>query len=211
MENADSGSKRPRREEVDVSSDDGNDTIGPMPAPEEDLKPKKRRVLEFEKVYLDSLPTANMYERSYMHRDVVSHVRVTKTEFIITASIDGHVKFWKKQEEGVEFVKHFRAHLGTIEGLSISVDGLLMCTISSDKSLKVFDVVNFDMITMIKLGYHPGCCDWVYSPGAAITAVAVSLKEEPAIHVYDGRGDNQPLHSFCTLHSKPCTFIKVKI
>jgi hypothetical protein len=34
------------------------------------------------------------------------------SDFIITASVDGHVKFWKKQEEGIEFVKHFRAHLG---------------------------------------------------------------------------------------------------
>ena len=30
----------------------------------------------------------------------------------MTASSDGHVKFWKKKEQGVEFVKHFRAHLG---------------------------------------------------------------------------------------------------
>lgn len=36
----------------------------------------------------------------------------SRTDFIITASVDGHVKFWKKQEEGIEFVKHFRAHLG---------------------------------------------------------------------------------------------------
>ena len=34
-----------------------------------------------------------------------------RTDFLVTASQDGHVKFWKKQEEGVEFVKHFRAHL----------------------------------------------------------------------------------------------------
>ena len=36
----------------------------------------------------------------------------TRTDFIVTGSQDGHVKFWKKQVEGVEFVKHFRAHLG---------------------------------------------------------------------------------------------------
>lgn len=34
------------------------------------------------------------------------------TEFLITASCDGHIKFWKKQEEGIEFVKHFKVHLG---------------------------------------------------------------------------------------------------
>lgn len=38
-----------------------------------------------------------------------------RTDFIITASQDGHVKFWKKKEdEGIEFVKHFRSHLGNI-------------------------------------------------------------------------------------------------
>lgn len=36
-----------------------------------------------------------------------------RTDFVITASQDGHVKFWKKKEdEGIEFVKHFRSHLG---------------------------------------------------------------------------------------------------
>ena len=37
---------------------------------------------------------------------------ICRTDFIITASHDGHVKFWKKIEEGIEFVKHFRSHLG---------------------------------------------------------------------------------------------------
>lgn len=35
-----------------------------------------------------------------------------RTEFLITASCDGHIKFWKRQDEGVEFVKHFKAHMG---------------------------------------------------------------------------------------------------
>ena len=35
-------------------------------------------VLEFESVYLEELPNATQYERSYMHRDVISHVVVTK-------------------------------------------------------------------------------------------------------------------------------------
>jgi peptidylprolyl isomerase domain and WD repeat-containing protein 1 len=34
------------------------------------------------------------------------------TGFIITTSVDGHVKFWKKKDVGIEFVKHFKAHLG---------------------------------------------------------------------------------------------------
>ena len=46
------------------------------------------------------LPSAKTYEVSYMHRDVVIAAITTKTFFIITASSDGHVKFWKKAPEG---------------------------------------------------------------------------------------------------------------
>lgn len=66
-----------------------------------------------------------------------------RTAFIVTCSIDGHIKFWKKQETGIEFVKHFRGHLGNIQDVAINSSGTLLCTISNDKSLKVFDVVNF--------------------------------------------------------------------
>ena len=37
---------------------------------------------------------------------------IIRTDFLVTASCDGHVKFWKKTEEGIEFVKHYRGHLG---------------------------------------------------------------------------------------------------
>lgn len=47
-----------------------------------------------------------------MCKRVVISPPVSRTDFIITASQDGHVKFWKKKEdEGIEFVKHFRSHL----------------------------------------------------------------------------------------------------
>lgn len=35
-------------------------------------------VLEFERVYLDNLPSAAMYERSYMHRDVITQIACSK-------------------------------------------------------------------------------------------------------------------------------------
>jgi peptidylprolyl isomerase domain and WD repeat-containing protein 1 len=47
---------------------------------------------------LGNLPSGENYEKSFMHRDVVTHVLVTPTDFIITASQDGHIKFWKKLE-----------------------------------------------------------------------------------------------------------------
>lgn len=67
---------------------------------------------EFERLYLQNLPIAENYEKSFMHRDLITHLVVTPTDFIITGSIDGHIKFWKKQDLSIEFVKHFRCHLG---------------------------------------------------------------------------------------------------
>lgn len=89
-----------------------------------------------------------MYERSYMHRDIITQTVCTRssslpsrlvravcatcctmycrTDFLVTASVDGHVKFWKKQEQGVEFVKHFRAHLGVDVGLSLTAGALMV-------------------------------------------------------------------------------------
>lgn len=43
-------------------------------------------------------------------------LQATPTDFVITGSVDGHLKFWKKQETGIEFVKHYRAHLGAVDG-----------------------------------------------------------------------------------------------
>ncbi|CAM1154607.1 Uncharacterised protein g11304 [Pycnogonum litorale] len=50
--------------------------IGPLPS--EAIKSKKRKVLEFEHIYLDNLPNSETYEKSYMHRDVITQVICTK-------------------------------------------------------------------------------------------------------------------------------------
>uniref|UniRef100_H2YC12 peptidylprolyl isomerase n=1 Tax=Ciona savignyi TaxID=51511 RepID=H2YC12_CIOSA len=158
-------------------------------------------------MYLDNMPDSDRYERSFMHRDTLTHVCVTKTDFVLTASSDGHVKFWKKQERGVEFVKHFRAHLGAITCMSASYNGELMCTVADDKAMKVFDVVNFDMINMIKLGYIPSVSEWVYSTGSRIQAVAVSEQGKGEIFIYDGRGGGEVIHTL-KIHSAEVTAIR---
>ena|ERR1700761_718170 len=80
--------------------DDEDDDVGPMPAPE--AKKKKRKgssldmrlkrvyklqlsrllVLEHEKLYLDHLPAGNRYFKSFMHRDTINFVTVTKSATI---------------------------------------------------------------------------------------------------------------------------------
>lgn len=37
-----------------------------------------------------------MYEKSFMHRDVVTHVAVGAHDFMMTGSADGDLRFWKK-------------------------------------------------------------------------------------------------------------------
>ncbi|CAK1584908.1 unnamed protein product [Parnassius mnemosyne] len=195
-----SSEKRPTTSENSEEAD-GEDWIGPMPSEAAKPKPKKRKVLEFESLYLENLPSSETYERSYMHRDVVTHVVVTKTDFIVTASQDGHLKFWKKQEEGIEFVKHFRCHLAPISHVATNSTGTLLCTTSPEKTVKVFDVVNFDMINMISIEFEPYCAEWVHSAGDPISALAISEKSSNKIHVFDGtQSSGTPLHTFETLH-----------
>jgi peptidylprolyl isomerase domain and WD repeat-containing protein 1 len=83
------------------------------------------------------------------------------------------VKFWKKQEEGIEFVKHFRTHLAPIQDMVDNCNGTLLCSISLDRSLKIFDIVNFDMINMLRLDYIPLVCCFIHSERDPISAVCV--------------------------------------
>ncbi|XP_033844876.1 peptidylprolyl isomerase domain and WD repeat-containing protein 1 [Periophthalmus magnuspinnatus] len=200
--------RKASHKDEEADGQEGDEWVGPMPS--EATKNKKRKFLEFESVYLDNLPSAAMYERSYMHRDVITHIVCSKTDFVITASQDGHVKFWKKKEdEGIEFVKHFRSHLGVIESIAVSAEGALCCSVGDDQAMKVFDVVNFDMINMLKLGFHPGQSEWIYNPGDAISTVACSEKSTGKIFVYDGRGSNEPIHVFDKMHASPLTQIRL--
>ena len=103
-------------------------------------------VLAHEKAYLDRLPSSARYTKSFMHRDTLSFVTVTPfTDFIITTSVDGVVKLWKKQAVGIEFVRQYRGHLGPVTSVSVSADGSIFVSASSDKTVKIFDVINFGM------------------------------------------------------------------
>ncbi|KAF5826791.1 hypothetical protein DUNSADRAFT_2058 [Dunaliella salina] len=186
------------------AEDDGQEAGPPRPPPEDEEEPdvgpvmppsKKRKALEFEDQYLKQLPTAQMYERSYMHRDTVTHVMVTPSGFIITASVDGCLKFWKKQQEGIEFVKLYRAHLGAVDDLACSCDGHLLASLSRDKTVKVYDVLNFDMIAMIRTPFVPGCVEWIFKRGEAQARLAISDFNSGDIYVYDARsGSSEPIH-----------------
>jgi peptidylprolyl isomerase domain and WD repeat-containing protein 1 len=56
--------KSVQSEEKTDDSDDDDGWVGPMPSEAAPLK--KKRVLEDEKIFLEDLPCADSYERSYM-------------------------------------------------------------------------------------------------------------------------------------------------
>ncbi|CAG8529799.1 4493_t:CDS:10 [Funneliformis mosseae] len=199
---SDQGTRSKHEREVQEEEDDAD--IGPALPTADEAPKKKKRVLLHERIYLERLPSADMYERSYMHRDVLNfcNLIILRTDFIITTSVDGHLKFWKKNDKGIEFVKHFRAHIGNINCISVSADGLLLATGSVDKALKIFDVINFDMINMMKLEYVPNSICWVHKRGQAQSLLA-SSNEAGSIFIYDGRGDGSPLYNVPKLHSHP--------
>ena len=71
-----------RAAEEATSSDDD---VGPMPGPAEGDSTKRRKTLQYEKLYLDQLPRADRYVKSLMHRDTitVSYTHLTLPTTII--------------------------------------------------------------------------------------------------------------------------------
>lgn len=83
-----------------------------------------------------------------------------------------------------------------ISAMQVSIDGLLCCTISDDRSVKIYDVVNYDMMVMIRLPYTPGAVEWVYKQGDVKARLAISDRNSSFVHIYDARaGSNDPIVS----------------
>ncbi|KAI9832421.1 MAG: hypothetical protein M1819_004410 [Sarea resinae] len=197
---AHNGANAVATQDEDTSSEDDIGPALPSAAPK-----KKRRVLRHEKLYVSALPSSPRYSKSLMHKDQLSFVSVTpSTDFVITSSVDGVVKFWKKVAVGIEFVKEFKAHLGEITSVSVSSDGRSFATAGSDKTVKIFDVVTFDLLAMLSLDITPKCVCWVHKRGASLPLLAVSDEVSHSISIYDGRGESQtPIHTIASLHRSP--------
>jgi peptidylprolyl isomerase domain and WD repeat-containing protein 1 len=128
--------------------DSSDDDFGPA-LPSEVAPKKKRRKLPFENIYVNALPVSAKYSKSLMHKDQLSFITVAPyTDFVITSSVDGFVKFWKKMAEGIEFVKEFRAHPGEIRSATVSADGRSFATTGLDKTVKIFDVITFGTLSV---------------------------------------------------------------
>jgi len=136
-----------------------------------------------------------------MHQEQLSFVSFTQsTDFLITSSIDGTIKFWKKVTNGVEFVKEFKAHEGEIISTSISSDGRNFATAGVDGSIKIFDVVTFDLLSQLIPNDKPRCICYVYGSGSSFPLLAVTSSAK--IDVYDGEHEKL-LYSTSKLHKSP--------
>lgn len=204
---------------LESSEDDDIGPTMPSAAPK-----KKRRVLPYEKLYISALPSSPRYSKSLMHKDQLSFVTMTPlTEFLITSSVDGVVKFWKKIAVGIESVKEFKAHTGEIRGVSVSQDGRNFATAGIDKTVKIFDVITFgmssksvsynvlifpDLLAILQLEKTPRSICWVHPRGASLPLLAVSDDVGHSINIFDGRGESQkPLHTIINLHKSTVTHI----
>ncbi|OTA54274.1 hypothetical protein K449DRAFT_417049 [Hypoxylon sp. EC38] len=202
-----------KRSHSDLAENNGDgsssdDDMGPQ-LPSTTAPPKKkRRILPHEKLYIEALPKSVRYSKSLMHKEQLSFVNMTRSEFLITTSIDGVVKFWKKVAEGIEFVKEFKAHQGEVHSVSASQDGRSFATAGADKTIKIFDVITFDLLAMLHLDYAPKSVCWVHKLGASLPLLAVSDDSKPLIYIYDGRGENQtPIHTIKGLHRSPVSIM----
>jgi peptidylprolyl isomerase domain and WD repeat-containing protein 1 len=208
------GTKRPHDElekengepsiSKDETSDSDDDDIGPA-LPSEEAPKKKRRKLPYERQYIAALPTSTRYSKSLMHKDQLSFCTFTPhTDFLITSSVDGYVKFWKKVSGGIEFVKEFKAHNGEIRSVTVSADGRSYATTGADSTVKIFDVVTFDLLAMLEPEVPPKCVCFVHGTGSSYPLLAVSNETDGRIMIFDGRGENQtPMHTITGLHRKP--------
>jgi peptidylprolyl isomerase domain and WD repeat-containing protein 1 len=99
-----------------------------------------------------------------------------------------------------------RAHSGEIRCLSVSANGQLASTIGtcSDHSAKVFDVLNFDMVLMLRLEYEPGCCELVSSSSESGTRLAIARTDDGTVHLYETSADaKDPPVANIGLHRSP--------
>jgi peptidylprolyl isomerase domain and WD repeat-containing protein 1 len=144
-----------------------------------------------------------------MHREIVDNVIcATDSDFILTTSLEGNIKFWKKQYIGVEYVKQFKAHQGKISGISISKSALYLATCSiKDSLLKIFDILNFDMINYVKLDFIPLHCEFLNKFNDPNLLIAVTDKDSGNIHLIkaDSKGE---IFKTLKIHSSPVTAIK---
>ncbi|KAL3126838.1 cyclin [Cryptosporidium hominis] len=186
---------------------DDDDSLGPMPTMlttndfiekvelenNDNRERERNREKELEKIV--NIPRTDFYECSFMHKKQVTHILSSnKTGFIITASKDGVIKFWRLRSEkeisrekenqtkessspvitSLEFVKGFQAHKNEVSDISISNCEQYMASISeNEKDIKLYSISNFDMISIIRIPIYPNRCVFLSSIGGGLSSSSI--------------------------------------
>lgn len=99
----------------------------------------------------------------------------------------------------IEFAKHFQAHLGAINAMVLSPDGLKLVTTSQDKMIKFFEVTTFDMVNMISAGFTPTAACWLLGGNEVAVADAAS----GAIFLFRSSDGSQRPSQELKIHTSP--------
>ena len=177
---------QPEPQSAHEVEDSDDEVVGPRPPPS---KPSGIPQLTAAEV---GLPRAAMYERSFMHKAVVTQVLTSvQTEFVITVSgSDGIIKFWKKRVEGIEFVKAFGCGSSIVHA-AISTTGTDLAVVSKDNYLRLFDIESFNLFGLVKLDRiftqsgGPSIICFVSPPGAISPVLAVASATSGTVQLVD--------------------------
>lgn len=156
------------------------------------------------------------------------------SEFLVTGSKDGRIVFWNKMKSlastagsagiagqalndtigRIEFIKEFKAHRGPVVDAVLSADGRYLATISGatpasespDTTIKIFDVINFDMIHFVELPKLPACVCWgSAAKSSSVPKLLVGLQNDTNIYIHDLSLDapDKPKSVLSHLHKQP--------
>lgn len=101
--------------------------------------------------------------------------------------------------------------LGAIVDMKITSDGHTLCTVGTDNALKIFEVINFDMINMLLLDFTPAACSWLNEGGSNVFSsllLAISDSSSPLIRIFNATGDRKQIcRVIDSIHYHPVTVI----
>lgn len=138
----------------------------------------------------DNLVLNQTYEKSYMHKDVLNHIiSLPKSNFIITASKDGIVKFWRKIFLGIDYVKQYKVFNSSIKDIKCSNNqNYLICISELDKNIKLLDVLNYDLCNIININFKPSKCCFLSKEEDNQLFIGVSVENK--INIFEAFGSN---------------------
>lgn len=165
--------------------------------PEEAIKALKQEKENAEKSsFLSELPNNDLYEKSYLHLDRIVKVVTNRfNNFVVTASMDGCIKFWNSKPHLLEFIKTYKAHSGPVSDICASQDGQYLASVcASDRTVRIFSIKTFDMISNLQLlkkegeggkQFVPGCCCWVSKNGSNRPLLAIANSQSNEVCIYE--------------------------